>query len=82
MPTHILYHYALFVTHAHTSSLQHHPHTHHFITSRCMDRPYRGDITVSQMYGEAGWWTTSEKIGLPTPLARVNGVGRQQHSTP
>ena len=29
------------------------------------------------MDGEAGWWTTSGKIGLP-PLARVMGVGRQQ----
>ena len=27
---------------------------------------------------EAGWWTTSGNIGLP-PLARVMGVGRQQH---
>ena len=30
------------------------------------------------MDGEAGWWTTSGKIGLP-PLARVMEVGRQQH---
>ena len=30
------------------------------------------------MDGEAGWWTTSGNIGLP-PLARVMGVGRQQH---
>ena len=30
------------------------------------------------MDGEAGWWTTSRNIGLP-PLARVMGVGRQQH---
>ena len=29
------------------------------------------------MDGEAGWWTTSENIGLP-PLARFMGVGRQQ----
>ena len=27
---------------------------------------------------EAGWWTTSGNIRLP-PLARVMGVGRQQH---
>ena len=27
---------------------------------------------------EAGWWTTGGKIGL-SPLARVMGVGRQQH---
>ena len=31
------------------------------------------------MDGEAGWWTTSGNIGIP-PLARVMGVGRQQHS--
>ena len=31
------------------------------------------------MDGEAGWWTTSRNIGLP-PLARVMGVGRQQHN--
>ena len=30
------------------------------------------------MDGESGWWTTSGNIGLP-PLARVMGVGRQQH---
>ena len=30
------------------------------------------------MDGRAGWWTTSGNIGLP-PLARVMGVGRQQH---
>ena len=29
------------------------------------------------MDGEAGWWTTSGKIGFP-PLARDMGVGRQQ----
>ena len=33
---------------------------------------------AGQMDGEAGWWTTSGNIGLP-PLARVMGVGRQQH---
>ena len=33
------------------------------------------------MDGEAGWWTTSGKIGLP-PLTRAMGVGRQQqHDT-
>ena len=30
------------------------------------------------MDGEAGWWTTSGNIGLPPPLARVMGMGRQQ----
>ena len=28
----------------------------------------------------AGWWTTSENIGLP-PLAKVMGVGRQQQGS-
>ena len=38
----------------------------------------RSDCTAGQMNGEAGWWTTSGKIGLPPPtLARVMGVGRQ-----
>ena len=32
---------------------------------------------MEQMDGEADWWTTSRKFGLP-PLARVMGVGRQQ----
>ena len=32
------------------------------------------------MDGEAGWWTTNGKIGLP-PLARAKGVGRQQQPT-
>ena len=32
------------------------------------------------MDGEAGWWTTSGNIGLPS-LARVMGVGRQQQQT-
>ena len=36
------------------------------------------DGTAGQMDGEASWWTTSGKIGLPL-LARVMGVGRQQH---
>ena len=31
------------------------------------------------MDGEAGWCTTSGKIGLP-PLARVMGMGRQQQA--
>ena len=43
-----------------------------------MDRPRRSDCTAGQMDGEAGWWTTCGNIGLP-PLARVMGVGRQQH---
>ena len=28
------------------------------------------------MDGEAGWWTSSVKVGMP-PLARVKGVGTQ-----
>ena len=32
---------------------------------------------VGQMYGKAGWWTTSGNIGSP-PLAKVMGVGSQQ----
>ena len=43
-----------------------------------MNRPRRSDGTASHMDGEAGWWTTSRKIG-PPPLARAKGMGRQQH---
>ena len=50
---------------------------HHIVTPGFVDRPRRSDCTAGQMYGEAGWWTTSGNIGLP-PLARVMGVGRQQ----
>ena len=48
------------------------------VTPGFVDRPRRGDCSVGQMDGEAGWWTTSGKIGHPPPLARVMGVGRQQ----
>ena len=34
---------------------------------------------TGQMDGEAGSWSTSGNIGFP-PLARVMGVGRQQHN--
>ena len=54
------------------------PHTHHIVAPGFVDRPRRSDCTAGQMDGEAGWWTTSGNIGLP-PLARVMGVGRQQH---
>ena len=37
----------------------------------------RSEYPAGQMDGEAGWWITSRKIGLP-PLARVMGVGKQQ----
>ena len=36
-------------------------------------------LLAGQMDGEAGCWTTSGNIGLP-PLARVMGVGSQQHA--
>ena len=47
-------------------------------TTGFVDRPRRSDGTAGQMDGETDWWTTSGKIGL-SYLARVNGVGRQQH---
>ena len=52
-------------------SLKLHPHTHHIVTPGFVDRPRRSGCT-------AGRWTKSGNIGLP-PLARVMGVGRQQH---
>ena len=42
--------------------------------------PRRSDCTAGHMDGEAGWWTTIGNIGLLL-LARVMGVGRQQHCT-
>ena len=47
------------------------------VTPEVMDRLRRSDVTAGQMDGEAGWWTTSDKIRLPK-LARVKGMGRQQ----
>ena len=38
---------------------------HHIVTHGFVDRPRRGDCTAGQMDEESGWWTTSEKIGLP-----------------
>ena len=65
-PNHIHHHYAPSVTHTrHTSSLQLHPHTHHIVTLGFVDRPHRSGCTAVQMDGEAGWWTTSGKIGPP-----------------
>ena len=52
-----------------------HAHTHHTIIPGFVDRP-QIEYTAGQMDREAGWWTTSRKVGLP-PLARVMGVGRQ-----
>ena len=48
------------------------------MTPGFVDRPRRSDCTAGQLDGEAGGWTTGGDIGLP-PLARVIGVGRQQH---
>ena len=62
----------------HTSSLQLHPHTHHIVTPGLVDRPRWSDCTAGQMDGEAAWWATNGKIGLPQ-LASVMGVGRQQY---
>ena len=64
-------------THTHDTSLQLHPHMHHIVTPGFVDIPRRYDCTAGHMGREAGWWTTSGRIGLP-PLARVIGVGRQQ----
>ena len=61
----------------HTSSLQLHPHARRIVTPGFVDRSCRSEGTTGQMDGEAGWWTTSGKIGLP-PLVWVMGVGRQQ----
>ena len=52
-PNHIHHHYALSHT-RHTSSLQLHPHTHHFGTPGFVDRPRRCDYTAGQMNEEAG----------------------------
>ena len=73
-PNHIHHQYAPFVTLTYTThiiSSKLHPHTHHIVTPVFMDISRRSD-------GTAGWWTLSGKIGLPPPLARVKGVGRQQ----
>ena len=78
-PNHIHYHYAPVVTLTYRT---------HIISSTAstyapyyhpgfVDRPRRSDRAVCQMDGEAGWWTTSGKIGL-TRLANVKGVGRQK----
>ena len=61
----------------HTSSLQLHPHTHDIVTPGFVGGSCRSDCTAGHVDVEAGWWTTSGKIGLPT-LARFMGVGRQQ----
>ena len=50
---------------------------HHIVTPEFVDIPCQSECTAGKMDREAGWWTTSGKIGL-LPLARVMGVGRQQ----
>ena len=54
----------------HTSCHQLYPHTHHIITTGFEDIPRRSDGTAGQVDGEAGWWTTSGKIGLPQPNSK------------
>ena len=49
----------------HTSYLQLRPHTHQIVTPEFVDRNRRCECTAGQMDGEAGWRTTSGKIGLP-----------------
>ena len=79
-PKHIHHHYAPSVTLTHTTHIisstapTYAPHSHHYIF---VDISCRSECTAGQMDGEAGWWTTSGRIGLP-PLASVMGVGRQQ----
>ena len=58
----------------HTPSLQLHPHTNHIVTPGIVDRPRLDECTAGQMDGEAGWWTTSGKIGLPT-ISKGHGSG-------
>ena len=56
------------------SCLQLHLYTHHIVTLVLVDRPRWSDVTVGQMDGEAGWWTSSGKIGL-RPLTGVMEEG-------
>ena len=53
---------------------------HHVVTPGFEGRHRWSDGTAGHMDGEAGWWTTSGKIGLP-PLTRIKGVGRQQQGS-
>ena len=53
---------------------------HHVVTPGFVDRPRWSDGNAGQMEGEAGWWITCGKIGLP-PLARVKGVGRPEQQS-
>ena len=58
------------VCNPHTSSLQHHPHTHHVVTPGFVDIP-RG-VTSLLSDGRRSWLVD---------LDRVKGVGRQQQQT-
>ena len=49
----------------------------HIVTPGSMDRPRQSYGTAEQMDGEAGWWTTTGR--LKSHLARIKGVGKQQH---
>ena len=79
-PKHIHHHYAPSVTSTHTTHIisstapTYAPHCHPWI---CGQTPPEW-LHCWPDGGEADWWTTSGNIGLP-PLARVMGVGRQQH---
>ena len=64
-PKQIHHLYSPFVTTTYTPSLQLHQHTPHIVAHGLVDRPRRCDCTAGQMDGEAGWWTTSERIELP-----------------
>ena len=67
MPNNIHHYYAPFETLTYTISLQLHPHTYPIVTPGFVDiEPRRRNCTDGQTDGEAGWSTTSEKIGLPT----------------
>ena len=81
-PKHIHCHYipsVIPITHTTHVILQLHPYTHHILIPGFVDKSHRSNCPVGQMDGDAGGWTTSGKIGLPT-LSRVMGVGRQpQH---
>ena len=67
MPNHIHHHSSPFVIPTYTSSLQLHPHVHPVVAPGFVDRPCPSDSTAGQMDGDADWWTTCEKIGLPPP---------------
>ena len=65
------------LSHSHTN---HHFNCTHIVTHEIVDRPRRSHCTAVQVDREDSWWSTRWKIGLP-PLAKVMGVGRQQHNS-